>query len=269
MRPISAIRIPQPCSQSWVAMTPTSTGRHCTTCAKVVVDFTQQTDAEILAYLARATGTSCGRIRADQLVRPLQPAQATSRWRTWLGAVLAAGSLGALLVPKASAQTPQYTYAGSAGPIPATPASGPGPAGGTATLVPPTPVAPTPLPGGPIMLRGTVREASTHEPLPGVTVLLKGTSRGVGTDAAGEFSIPIAAEKLPVQIVVSFVGYENVERTITAAELAQPLDILLTTDTHMLMGEVVVTYAPKPPMPWHPRRFFNWGKYWLKRPLQQ
>ena len=60
-------------------MTPAGPGRHCAACAKTVVDFTQQTDAEILAYLARAKGTSCGRIRADQLVRPLQRAQATSR----------------------------------------------------------------------------------------------------------------------------------------------------------------------------------------------
>ena len=120
------------------------------------------------------------------------------------------------------------------------------------------------------MLRGVVRDSVTHEPLLGVTVLLRNPMRGVSTDANGAFSIPITAtDKLPLQLQVSFIGYENIERTISAAELAQPLDLALVTDTHMLMGEVVITYAAKPPMPWHPRRFFNWSKYWLTRPFQQ
>nr|GFD29010.1 hypothetical protein [Tanacetum cinerariifolium] len=63
------------------------------------------------------------RFRAGQLGRPLRPAAAGNRWRTWLGALLAAGSLGQLLAPKAAAQT---TIRGTAGPLPAAvPASAP------------------------------------------------------------------------------------------------------------------------------------------------
>ncbi|MEJ7662873.1 MAG: hypothetical protein WKG07_26620 [Hymenobacter sp.] len=74
--PIS--RSVQPCPESWAAMTPTATGRHCAACAKTVVDFSRMSDGEILAFLARhasahSPGKLCGRVAAPQLGRPLQP----------------------------------------------------------------------------------------------------------------------------------------------------------------------------------------------------
>ena len=105
-------------------MTPTPTGRHCAACQKTVVDFTQKTDAEILAYLAGAAGPACGRFRAGQLARPLQvatPGGAAPRWRAWLAALVAAG--GALGAGRAAAQTTGSGYF-SAGPTP-TPAAQP------------------------------------------------------------------------------------------------------------------------------------------------
>ncbi|QKG58368.1 hypothetical protein GKZ68_18075 [Hymenobacter sp. BRD128] len=89
------VRIPQPCAESWDAMTPTATGRHCAACQKTVVDFTLKTDAEILAALRQASGQTCGRLRADQLARPLVPATQPNRWRSWLGAMLAVGECSA------------------------------------------------------------------------------------------------------------------------------------------------------------------------------
>ena len=89
------IQVATPCHESWDAMTPTGTGRHCAACAKVVVDFTQQTDAEILAYLRQVNGSgkTCGRFRAGQLGRPLWvalPALPTARWQLWLAGLLVA-----------------------------------------------------------------------------------------------------------------------------------------------------------------------------------
>ena len=48
----TAIHIPQPCPESWAAMTPTAQGRHCAVCATEVVDFTRMSEAEVLAFLA-------------------------------------------------------------------------------------------------------------------------------------------------------------------------------------------------------------------------
>lgn len=75
-------------------MTPASGGRHCAACAKTVVDFTQQTDAQILAYLRQVgAGRTCGRFQAGQLGRPLRPAPLVGKplhWQLWLAGLLAA-----------------------------------------------------------------------------------------------------------------------------------------------------------------------------------
>jgi hypothetical protein len=100
--PRTTLRIAQPCTESWADMTPAATGRHCAACQKTVVDFTHKTDAEILAALRQAAGETCGRMRADQLGRPLVTPTAAPRWRAWLGAALALG--GVLGASRAAAQ---------------------------------------------------------------------------------------------------------------------------------------------------------------------
>ncbi|HET9504806.1 MAG TPA: hypothetical protein VFO93_14780 [Hymenobacter sp.] len=88
-----SISIPRPCAENWGAMTPASGGRHCAACQQTVVDFSQQTDAEILAYFQRAgVGGTCGRFRASQVGRPLaaRSTQPPRQWQPWLAGVLAA-----------------------------------------------------------------------------------------------------------------------------------------------------------------------------------
>ncbi|QKG53958.1 hypothetical protein [Hymenobacter sp. BRD67] len=79
------LRLPQPCPESWDAMTPASGGRHCAACQKTVIDFSQKTDAEILSVLWQVAGETCGRLRADQLNRPLlAPTPARAGVRGWV-----------------------------------------------------------------------------------------------------------------------------------------------------------------------------------------
>lgn len=62
------ISIPKPCYEDWDAMTPGNQGRHCSVCAKTVVDFTSMSNEEVQAYfINRKTGSTCGRFRGDQL----------------------------------------------------------------------------------------------------------------------------------------------------------------------------------------------------------
>ena len=58
----------------------------------------------------------------------------------------------------------------------------------------------------------TALEAGVVQPLPFVNVAIKGTTTGATTDLDGRFSFP--AEAGTHVLVVSFVGYEPVERTI-------------------------------------------------------
>ncbi len=75
------IAIPEPCQEDWNEMLPVAgtTGRHCASCVKSVVDFTGFTDAQVHDYVRESGGKLCGRFRPDQLGRPLRAVSAPSR----------------------------------------------------------------------------------------------------------------------------------------------------------------------------------------------
>ncbi len=67
------VRIPEPCNEDWNKMSPESTGRHCTSCAKTVIDFTNKTDTEIHSILAENSDKKvCGHFKKTQVDRPLK-----------------------------------------------------------------------------------------------------------------------------------------------------------------------------------------------------
>ncbi len=60
--------IPEPCSEDWNKMKIGLNARHCDSCQKDVIDFTQQSREEILTYLLMHNGERvCGHIRRSQL----------------------------------------------------------------------------------------------------------------------------------------------------------------------------------------------------------
>ena len=278
-------------------MSPTATGRHCAACARTVVDFTLKTDAEILVYLAgAASGRTCGRFAAGQLERPLQraiPVAPAARWRAWLAAIVALWAVREGIGAEAKAQAAtewRARYWG--GPVPAAPVGEALVAkSATATIstqlptvtremqhgVPMIRTYPEQLPllaERPLVLRGVITDSSSHQVLPGVTVLLKGTNVGTSTlvDGSYELAVPTSlASAHAITISVSFVGFVGQERTLASRVAAEPQPFQMQADMRML-GEVVICRLPPrklPPAPWHLRRFYTWGKYWLTRPFRR
>jgi hypothetical protein len=239
-------------------MTPTGPGRHCAACQKVVVDFTQQTDAELLAFFRQPNvGNVCGRFRAGQLQRPLQLLETTSTWRGWLGGFLTVGSLLAGSSVKAAAQTTSIRQLGA-----------PKATNETAQQLtrPLSAVAePTFQPTDTLVeVRGVVLDAERCEPLPGVAVVLKDTLLGTFTDAAGEFIIRLKPTVQPVQLLFQYVGFVSQGHTVALrGDKPHRLEVALETQ---VLGELLVSY--RPPWPWHPRAFYQWGKFWLTRPFR-
>lgn len=249
------LHIPEPCAENWNAMTPTSAGRHCAACAKTVVDFTQKTDAEMLALLAQAAGGTCGRFRAGQLARPLVPPEAASRWRSWVAALLAFGGLGAATL-KAGAQVPAYQHGGAPGPAAV---GGPGtrPAAGALAA---KPAAGSLLTDTVAVVEGVVCDAKC-EPLPGVTVVIKNTTHGTATDSEGRFQLALESGEPAVQLVFSSVGFIRQEHTVTIRPGSPArLEVPLEED---VMGLADISY--RPPWPWHPRALYYWGRYQATR----
>ncbi len=257
----TSIHIPKPCHEKWDAMTPTATGRHCAACKKTVVDFTQKTDAEILAYFRQMDGReTCGRLSSDQLSRPLLPAlqsRPAARWRTWLALAVAAWGLRA--GPTAATGTPT--------------------AGPRTTAHPHKKANPKHRPAMPALklLHGTVRDSATHEPLPGVAIFLKGENRSTMTDEAGNFSLPLPAQRPRTgrALVLHYAGYQS-ETVHIAAASSTPMQLALQADP-AADGATIVGYGiqtrqditggtiairiedPAPtPWPWHPHSFWRW-----------
>ena len=288
-----ALSIPQPCAESWAAMMPTATGRHCAACAKTVVDFTLKTDAEILAYLAgAANGRTCGRFAAGQLERPLQravPAAPSARWRAWLAALVAIWAVREGVGTEATAQArTEWRARYWGGPVPAapvgeakeTPESAVSPLLGRKPAI--TIVLPEVTKGpsitmgmvssqsmksgaAPLVLRGTITDFSDNTVIPGVTVLLKGTTIGTSTTADGSYELVVPAELATVQVldvIVSSIGFVLQERMLTTKTASEPQNFRLQVQ---MMGQLI----ERRPWPWHPRALYGWGKYWLTRPFRR
>ncbi len=85
-------------------------------------------------------------------------------------------------------------------------------------------------------ISGKVMDAKTTEPLIGATIILKGTTKGTTTDINGEFIIDFLTE-LPANILLSYIGYESQEITLSNNQHRVIYLVPLSTS----MNEVTVT----------------------------
>ncbi len=85
---------------------------------------------------------------------------------------------------------------------------------------------------------GTVVDSKTHVSLEGVTVQLKGTTHQVTTDSKGRFSFK-TGQKLPAELIISSIGYETLETTVTGSGQ----EISLVQGRTSLSEVVVVGYG--------------------------
>lgn len=82
---MDSIRIEKPCHEKWRNMLPNDEGRLCLSCQTTVVDFTQKTNEEIIAFFNRKGNAHfCGKYRSDQVIIPGKPV----RFK-WLATALA------------------------------------------------------------------------------------------------------------------------------------------------------------------------------------
>jgi TonB-linked SusC/RagA family outer membrane protein len=86
-------------------------------------------------------------------------------------------------------------------------------------------------------ISGTVKDGKTNELLVGASISVKGTTKTANTDFDGTFTIDAPNNAV---IVVSYVGYENSEKTINGN---QPLHFLLKSEDQLLKEVVVIGYG--------------------------
>ena len=218
------LRIDNPCPQQWGRMTPENEGRFCTSCSKIVVDFTAMDDRDILSWLAnRNEQRTCGRFRPDQLNRGLDVPREKrlSRWQYWaylLAGLLFTSNISAQTTP-VKAATEQQVSPGSHTPI----------LTGDTTIVADTPSR---------FIRGRVIDEQGR-PVSFAVVTI-GAGKGTSADAFGNFSLPVAKLNSRQRITVVAVGYEPIRVKVKKLLAADSTKLITLKMREVFLGDVIV-----------------------------
>lgn len=219
MKPEINLSVPTPCHEKWESFQPTAQGGFCSSCNKVVIDFTKMTDLEVVYYLANHSGPTCGRFRKNQLkaYEPLPPLHVKPSFR-----LLKAAFASLALMTTGFAAHAQMVVSK---PLIAQPSSESG-AARVSTK--------------PQLYSGVVISFDDGLPVPGTNVHLKGSTESAVTDADGNFQFPKPLRDGDV-LIFSFIGFLTQEVTI-GPETPNTLRIAFTSAVATL-GEVVMMGA--------------------------
>lgn len=230
------LSIDDPCHEDWNKMTPVEQGRFCSSCQKNVVDFTMQTDEEIIAFFNNYNGSACGRFTDEQLERPIQKIElkpASSFLKYAAGLLLPVSLFATKAKGQFKEQMPKQANKTVCMPSSVTGKEQVIVLGGySASRLQKT-----------LFVSGSVIDEITKEPLAGVSIMIKGTNQGVVTDERGVYSIYLPSKKLELQF--SSVGYEMKE--IKANELKRANDNVIEMKAAVMdmSGVVVVGYESR------------------------
>lgn len=242
------LEIPEPCHEDWNKMSPEAQGRFCGSCQKTVTDFTNMSDAQLIAFFKNPRPSVCGRFNQDQLEREILIPRKRIPWiryffqftlPAFLLSLKSSAQMGKMSVTapaqKIAVQKPPSTLLGDTTIVEKVNAGSSlnaleGVVGGVSFSVETK-----------RNIKGTVTDYDGI-PLTGASVLIKGTNSGTVTDTSGNFLLANVYAK--AEIVVSFVGYESKEVTIPNTD--KPLKIELDHySTRGLVAVVVGAIAKK------------------------
>lgn len=66
------LSIPRPCHENWDQLSEVEKGKYCNACHKVVMDFTNMSDRELVSFFIKTSGSVCGRFQDHQLNRDIE-----------------------------------------------------------------------------------------------------------------------------------------------------------------------------------------------------
>lgn len=222
------LQIAEPCHEEWDKMTPGDKGRFCDSCQKTVYDFTGMSDAQLIAFFKKPTGSVCGRFYNDQLERDFEIPRKKLPWvkylfqfaipvfltsvRTHAQGILI---LNEKITPTIYSNCPKE-LAGRVGEVIAV--------------------------ADEVRFSGKVIDENAVG-IPFASVSVKGTNVGTTCDSTGFFELTCKGHAQKIIVIVSSVGYTTVEKQINTAKDSSTEIILQTYAA--LSGEVVVTCSSR------------------------
>jgi CarboxypepD_reg-like domain len=215
------LNIQSPCHEPWEDFKTTPEGGFCGSCQKNVIDFTDMTESQLVAYfrdLPTENQHLCGRFRNDQL-------QKNYRIDEWFPTFTISDKMVHYEVPIGQIKETQFKIAlplirkmkivrNMAAAIL------------TFTMI-------EQGCGQQKHLSGQVVDATDGSPLIGVSIVIKGTTRGVASDTNGRYQLAVDERDT---LVFSSIGFES--KILIAKGISPVLDMKMQTQ---MMGEVVVT----------------------------
>jgi CarboxypepD_reg-like domain len=215
------LNIQNPCHEAWEDFRPTPEGGFCASCQKNVIDFSEMTESQLVAYfrdLSTDNQHLCGRFRNDQL-------QKDYRIEEWFPTFSVTDKMVHYEIPISQFRDTKTTIS-----LPLI---------RRMKIVRNMTVALLTFAiieqgfGQQKQLSGQVVDASDGSPLPGVSIVIKGTTKGVASDVNGEYQITVNEQDT---LVFSSIGFER--KTMVAKGAFPVLNMQME---YQMMGEVVVT----------------------------
>jgi hypothetical protein len=218
------IQIPEPCHEDWDRMTPVQQGRYCQSCCKDVIDFSLMTDREIINFLSKPQGKTCGNFSNDQLNRVIAEPATPAKKKVW--AVMLSFLMPLVIAQKASAQRGKLSVKQKEPVKCVTQLRG----DTIASVVSET-----------ITIEGKIRD-TLFNPVPFATVLIKGTVQYTVADSAGNYSLK---NVLPgdITLSVSSVGFHMKEIRVPSSQPQVIKNVSLDPEITKL-PEIVITSFP-------------------------
>lgn len=242
------ISIPEPCNMRWSDMTHVDDNkRHCGSCDRVITDFTQMSDDELISHF-RSNAAPCGMFARHQLNRDIT-AQRKQR-RPWLATALLPALLS-LTEVSAQSKAPQQTMVVQS----------------DSSLYGIRLSVSFPTFGDTIHVQGRVFgriDSLTESPLPLAMMIFKtrkGTSHSCVSDTNGYFHIRLDTSALG-DTVDAEVRYRNYQPAFTSLPLMRQVimdavEIVTREEDYVVGIHPGGDFYPEPHPPSRVRRFFH------------
>jgi CarboxypepD_reg-like domain len=228
------LNIPKPCSEQWDKFTTTPEGGLCGSCQKNVIDFTQMSESQLVAYfrdLPAKENKICGRFRNDQLEKNYRVNDWFPKWNIQNNQINYEVPVSRFLEKSSTISLPFISNMKVVRNV---------------TMAVLTLVFAEQGFGQTRLLSGKVVDGTDGTPLIGASISIKGKNKVVTADRNGYYQIQIDAKDI---LVVSCVGYDRTE--IESKRVKKIEKILLKAtilgDIEVVtVGEVDNFYDPNP-----------------------
>lgn len=254
-----SISIPEPCHQSWDAMSPVDNlHRHCGSCDKVLTDFSGMSDTELVLWLKHSKGKMCGRYAPSQLNRAMTvPAEKTEKkipkaFGNWLNALWLIPFAWGGKEARAQSTTPEVLRGK--------------PPVSVITTTPQTVVTPAAKVHAAIQVTGTISLPDSGAKAAGaiVTANVAGQIMQVTADSNGVYTIALPEDTMAnISIWYSYSGYASLIEDINrenAVDGRIVRDVLFDRFEPLMVGIIIMDYNPKDVKPIKEEKESFWSK---------